>query len=232
MLLAGVLDYPRCHATGESCAGVAGPGGATPKPHTAMTDHRCRQFAAVSGTLVLALLVAYRISARTGRRPQTATALSLDRFQATSVSRHIATPPDIVFELITDPGRLPQWNGRIRQVLERPATLEVGSQWVVEMNVMGTRFPSRSTVLELDRARGRFAHRSKRDDANPSHTVWTWEVASEGTGSRVTLAWDLRGLTLGRRLLAIPIRSRQIPTEAATSLAALGKLCEQSQYAC
>lgn len=143
-----------------------------------------------------------------------------------SASRHVEAPPGAVFGTITDLAALPEWNERIQRVVERPPRVRAGAEWVVEMRVLGKRFHSRSVILELDTDQRRFVHRSKRDDGNPSHTIWTWDVTPEGAGSRVTLAWDIRGLTLGRRYLAVPMRSQQIYREAPASLKALATLCE------
>jgi uncharacterized protein YndB with AHSA1/START domain len=143
-----------------------------------------------------------------------------------TVSRHVDQAPDVVFRAITDLDRLPEWNRRMTGVVEVPSELKVGAEWVVSIKLPGTDFNSRSVVLELDRERHRFVHRSKPDDDNPSHTVWTWEVRPEGAGSRVSLSWDLRPATWGRRWFAAPIRSWQIPRDdVPASLAALARQC-------
>ena len=145
-----------------------------------------------------------------------------------SCSALVPAPPDRVFARIVDLARLPEWNDRMTGVTEVPERLEPGAEWVVGMKLLGKRFASRSTVVELDRSRRRFVHRSKPDDDNPSNTVWTWQVDPDGDASRVTLAWELRPLTPVRRLLAAPLRSRQIPRhDAPASLAALARACQE-----
>jgi uncharacterized protein YndB with AHSA1/START domain len=47
-------------------------------------------------------------------------------------------PADEIFALLTDTGRLPEWNARIRRMLE-PAPLAPGAEWVVQMQVAGRR---------------------------------------------------------------------------------------------
>ena len=95
------------------------------------------------------------------------------------------------------------------------------------MNILGKRFHSRSVVLELDEARRRFVHRSKPVDDNPSTSVWTWEVEPDGTGSRITVGWELQPRTLLRKVFAAPMRSRQIPRQdLPESLTALVARCE------
>ncbi len=144
-----------------------------------------------------------------------------------SASRYVAAPPDDVFRLITDVSRLPEWNERMTGVVETPPELMSGSEWVVGFHIGGKRFNSRSVVVELDPGRRRFVHRSKPDDENPSHTLWMWTVEPAGSGSRVTLGWDLRPATPLRKLLAAPMRAWQIPRQdAPRSLAALAYACE------
>jgi uncharacterized protein YndB with AHSA1/START domain len=144
-----------------------------------------------------------------------------------SATRHAEAPADVVFAMVTDLAGLPAWNERITGVVEVPPRLEVGAEWVVSIKLPGKRFHSRSVVLELDKERHRFVHRSKPDDGNPSSTVWTWEVEPDGAGSRVTLNWDLQPVTPMRRLLAAPLRAWQIPrTDAPSSLDALVRACQ------
>ncbi len=139
---------------------------------------------------------------------------------------HVDAPPDRVFDVITDPARLPEWNRRMLGVVEAPPQLAEGSEWVVRLQVLGKRFNSRSHVIELDWAVRRFVHRSKPEDDNPSFTVWSWQVEADGDGSFVTLEWDMRPVTLGRKYVMSPIRGWHMRRgEAAESLAALARVC-------
>jgi hypothetical protein len=138
----------------------------------------------------------------------------------------VAAAPDTVFATITDLARLAEWNRRMTGLVEMPDRLTVGAEWVVGFVLMGRKFNSRSTVLELDPVRRRFVHRSRPDDDNPSHTIWTWQVVPEGAGSQVTLAWHLKPRTPLRHLMA-RIRAWQIPRQdVPASLAALARACE------
>ena len=120
---------------------------------------------------------------------------------AGSVRATVAAAPDDLFDAVTDIGQLASWNDRI-EGLETPAHgLAVGDRWSVRMRVLGKRFTSMSEVLEIDREARRFSYRSKPDDENPSHTIWTWEVAAAGDGSSdVTVSWSMRPATLDRRV--------------------------------
>ena len=131
---------------------------------------------------------------------------------------------DAVFAILTDIGRLPEWNQRMTSVIEEPAALEIDAQWVVEFRALGQTWRSRSTVEEFDVAARRFAYRSMTDDGNPSYAQWTWTVA-ETSSARVTVAWTLHPATFWRRVLLVRIRARQLArTELPASLAALASL--------
>jgi uncharacterized protein YndB with AHSA1/START domain len=145
----------------------------------------------------------------------------MQRFTGTATAR-IDADPDVVFELLTDLDRLPEWNTAIEEVAERPAVLEPGARWIVVMHPPRLpRWRSRSTVLDLDRAHRRFTHRTMNDDGNPSFLVWTWEVDPAGRGSEVRVTWEAHLLTPVRRFLAGRIRRPQLAREVPISLAAL-----------
>jgi len=137
----------------------------------------------------------------------------------------VATSPDALFCALTDIGGLPSWNEKMTSVVERPATLEVGAEWVVEFHVLGRTWRSRSTLEELNLAGRRFAYRSCTDDGNPSYARWAWEVTEDPAGSRVTVTWDLHPATFWRRVLLVRIRGGQLArTEVPVSLAALASV--------
>jgi uncharacterized protein YndB with AHSA1/START domain len=144
-----------------------------------------------------------------------------------TASRYVAAPPDVVFGVVTDVERLPEWNQRMTGVVEVPEELRAGAEWVVGFRIGGSRFNSRSVAMEVDAHRRRFVHRSKPDDDNPSFTLWTWEVEPEGAGSRVMLSWHFQPATLLRKAVLSPIRAWQMPRhDAPDSLAALARVCE------
>lgn len=130
--------------------------------------------------------------------------------------------PDAVYAILTDIGRLPSWNQNMTSVIEHPTALEVAAEWVVEFHALGQTWRSRSTVEELDVVHRRFAYRSRTDDGNPSYARWTWDVAEDPAGSRVSVTWELHPVTFWRRVLLGRIRARQLArTELPASLAAL-----------
>jgi uncharacterized protein YndB with AHSA1/START domain len=79
---------------------------------------------------------------------------------ATNASAIVPASPDAVFRTLTDIAGLPAWNARMTSVIDQPVALEVGAVWVVEFQVLGRSWRSRSTVEEIDVAGRRFAYRS------------------------------------------------------------------------
>jgi uncharacterized protein YndB with AHSA1/START domain len=133
----------------------------------------------------------------------------------------IEAPPDDVFAVITDIDHLPDWNAEIPRVLESPAALEVGTQWLVEIHALGTHWNSRSQVVELDRSRRRFAYRSVSDDGNPSFADWTWDVADDPAGSRVTAEVHVNPRTFWRKHLLSTLRRPSLDKAVQRSLRTL-----------
>ena len=141
---------------------------------------------------------------------------------ATGATAVVAAAPDAVFDTLTDIAGLPDWNEAMTSVVEVPDRLREGSEWVVELHALGQTWRSRSTVEVLDPGGRRFGYRSRTDDDNPSWARWTWEVAEDPAGSRVTVRWELHPVTFWRRVLLARIRARQLAaTEVPASLAAL-----------
>jgi hypothetical protein len=122
--------------------------------------------------------------------------------------------------MLTDVGRLPDWNRAIECVVEPAGELTPGTEWVLKMHPgRGMSWLSRSRVEEIDRGDRRFRYRTWNADGNPSYADWTWEVSA--SDAPVTVTWDVYLKTLDRKLLAGPIRQRQLRKEVAASLEAL-----------
>ena len=134
----------------------------------------------------------------------------------------IEREPRALFAAITDIERLPEWNAAIEKVIECPERLVDGASWTVGMHpTRGMRWKSVSTLQELDPGCLRFSYRTVNADGNPSYTMWLWELTPQTDGTSVSVRWDVHLKTLDRRLLAGPIRKRQLRKEVAVSLAAL-----------
>jgi uncharacterized protein YndB with AHSA1/START domain len=139
-------------------------------------------------------------------------------FHGTATGRVDATPT-AVFDVITDVGRLPEWNDAIESVTEQPAELTVGAEWVVVMHpARMPRWKSRSRVVEIDQDGLRFAYRTSNEDGNPSWALWRWHITPAAGAAQVTVEWEVHLETLDRRWLAGPLRSRQLRKEVAASL--------------
>ena len=133
----------------------------------------------------------------------------------------VPAPPEPVFDLITDIDRLPEWNLEIPKVVESPAELAVGAEWVVTIHAMRTQWNSRSRVLELDRDRGRFAYRSQSDDGNPSFADWRWQLEPDPGGTRVTVDVSVNPRTFLRRRVLSELRRSGLRKAIEQSLDAL-----------
>ena len=145
----------------------------------------------------------------------------MDEFHGRASVR-IDAAPQAVFDVITDVGRLPEWNGAIEAVVERPPALAEGVEWTIKMHP--PRLPSWqsiSRVEELDRRRCRFAYETRNADGNPSYTKWAWTVVGAGDGTEITVSWHVYLKTLDRRVLAGPLRKGQLRREVQNSLAAI-----------
>jgi uncharacterized protein YndB with AHSA1/START domain len=157
--------------------------------------------------------------------PMTTKSLLLTEFGG-SVSADVDAPADEVFALLTDTSRLPEWNTRIRRVLEparRP--LAPGAEWVVQMQVPGARWPSRSTAVTYDPGRHLFEHTSRSDDGNPSSALWRWRVTPiPHQRSRIDVSWHVAPRSFWRRALFGKLRRRQMGDEVPASLHALAAL--------
>jgi hypothetical protein len=143
----------------------------------------------------------------------------------------ITARPDAVFDLITDPARLPEWNDVITDVVDAPAKLEVGSVWRVRFRVLGQTWVSRSQVTDINPLNGTFAYRSQTDDGNPSSAEWRWHVRPDHLSTNrdrtaVTVGVSLHPLTYWRSHLLVKVRRPLLRSEMHRSLTALGRVSQ------
>lgn len=145
-----------------------------------------------------------------------------------SAAMRVNARPNAVLNLITDIDRLPEWNKCIEHIVDKPPSLETGSEWAVTMHVPGMpRWTSRSRVIELDPAGGLFKYQSQTDDGNPSVAIWTWQVRAADGGSEVTIHLEIQPKTFWRNVLFSRIRRRQLAKEVPASLEALAAAVRQ-----
>jgi hypothetical protein len=146
-----------------------------------------------------------------------------------SASTHIDAGTAEVFDLVTDIGRLPEWNEAIESVVVQPDALTPGDEWTVTMHPHRMpRWGSVSRLSSLDRERHRFSYETRNADGNPSSVRWAWQIEPAGDGSDVTVSWDCRLETLDRQYFAGPIRKRQLAREVTASLVALSAVLSPS----
>ena len=119
-------------------------------------------------------------------------------------------------------GLLSEWNAAIEAVLERPPALAEGIEWTVKMHPPHMpSWGSVSRVETLDRNHHRFAYETRNADGNRSYTKWAWAVVDLGDGAEISVSWDVYLKTLDRRILAGPLRRRQLQREVSKSLASI-----------
>jgi hypothetical protein len=147
---------------------------------------------------------------------------------ASKLEGHVTSPVpgsgDEAFRLITDVGRLPEWNATITRVAQVPVRLAPGIEWVVELSALGRSWRSRSRVLSLDAHERRFVYRSCTDDGNPSYGDWSWSIDPAEDGAQVHVSWALHPQTFWRQRLLGPMRNHMLRREVAASVQALAGL--------
>lgn len=143
-----------------------------------------------------------------------------------SATTHMHASPGDIFAVITDIDRLPEWNDAIERILERPATMTPGAEWLIVMHPSRLpRWKSRSHVVDVE-PDARFSYRSHTEDSNPSYATWTWDLTPTADGTQVDVTWEANPKTAFRQLLAAPIRRRMLEREVATSLDRLRRIVE------
>ena len=137
-------------------------------------------------------------------------------------SLRVDAAPQDVFDLITDIDRLPEWNRAIEAVVDRPPALSEGVEWTVKMHPPHVpSWGSISRLVALDAETLQFAYETRNADGNPSFTKWAWAIAAADDGTEVTVTWDVYLKTFDRRVLAGPMRKRQLAREVPNSLTAM-----------
>jgi uncharacterized protein YndB with AHSA1/START domain len=138
-----------------------------------------------------------------------------------SASARMPASPERVFDLVTDPSRLPSWNRAITEVVQAPDQLEIGSIWKIRLHALSQSWVSKSQVSAIDRVSKRFSYRSQTDDGNPSYAEWEWHVEPDEVGSLVTVKVELHPTTFWRKHLLVKVRRPALRKEMVDSLQAL-----------
>jgi uncharacterized protein YndB with AHSA1/START domain len=119
-------------------------------------------------------------------------------------SIEIARPPQAVFDFLTDPERLPEWQTSTVEVRrERSGPLEVGERFTEVHAAMGRRLESTVEVAESTPPSA-FALKIL-DGAMPLDGRWTFEPTADGTRVHFVGEANVGGL----KKLARPLIARQ-----------------------
>jgi uncharacterized protein YndB with AHSA1/START domain len=145
-----------------------------------------------------------------------------------SASTQVNASPAEVFAFITDLDHLPEWNQAIRRIVERPAALTPGAEWVVVIRPRGMPSWKSRSHLEAIESGARFEYRSHTDDDHPSYAHWRWDITPNQDGVRLTVGWDGHPKTWGRKLFAAPLRRRMLEREVSASLDTIRRTLESS----
>jgi uncharacterized membrane protein len=132
----------------------------------------------------------------------------------------IRAPAQVVFELLSAPERMPEWNGsvvRAQRLGEGP--VQLGSRALVEGKLLGQQLESETEVVAFEPPR-RFATHAVRGPR--VDTSFLLESAPFGTSLRLEVSGDVPGGRLGGMLA-----ERVLRKEFETSLERLKAVCER-----
>ena len=137
---------------------------------------------------------------------------------------NIAAPPEDLYDVITDAGRLQDWVTIHEELVEAPpGSLKEGSELTQKLKLAGRRFTVHWTVVESERPR-----RVVWEGRGPVHSKASviYDLEPDGRGTRFSYAneYGLPGGRLGR--LAGPMVARATKGEMEASLEKLRKLVE------
>jgi hypothetical protein len=74
----------------------------------------------------------------------------------------------------------------------------------------------------------RFRYRTCTGDGNPSWAIWEWQAEAAGSGSTVTVSWELHPKTFARRVFFSRVRNRALRREVQVSIEALRTIAAPS----
>jgi uncharacterized protein YndB with AHSA1/START domain len=145
-----------------------------------------------------------------------------DAPRVVSVSREIAAPPELIFELIADPAQQPRWDGNdnLAEAAAGQRVRAVGAVFTMTITAGSVR---ENHVVEFEEGR-RIAWRpSEVGRGQPGH-LWRWELAPLGDArTRVTHTYDWTRLTDPNRL---PRARSTTPERLSASLDRLAAIAE------
>lgn len=117
-----------------------------------------------------------------------------------SVSREIAAPSDVIFELIADPAQQPRWDGNenLLEIASGGRVRSIGEVFTMSIKEGGLRD---NHVVEFEEGR-RIAWRPAVAGGQPPGHLWRWELQPAGEGrTLVTHTYDWTQLTDEKRMV-------------------------------
>jgi uncharacterized protein YndB with AHSA1/START domain len=146
----------------------------------------------------------------------------MDEVRVVSTRREIAAEPDVVFELIADPARQPEWDGN-DNLAEAPAgqrVRAVGDVFTMRLTNGAVR---ENHVVAFDEGRV-LEWRPSEQGAEPPGHRWRWELEPLGPGrTAVTHTYDWTHLTDEGRFATARATTAERLEASLTRLAALAE---------
>lgn len=104
-------------------------------------------------------------------------------------SRDIAAPADVIFELIADPARQPEWDGNDNLAQAAPGQRVTRSGDVFTMTLTKDGAVRVNHVVEFEEGRLIAWRPSEVGKAQPGH-LWRWQLEPKGDVTTVTHTYD------------------------------------------
>jgi uncharacterized protein YndB with AHSA1/START domain len=147
-----------------------------------------------------------------------------DFMRVVSVGREVAARPEVIFELIADPARQPEWDGN-DNLSEAPAGQRVRAVGDVFTMAITTGAERHNHVVEFEEGR-RIAWRPAEPGSPPPGHLWRWELEPLGADRTLVVhTYDWSQLTDEARME----RARNTTGDKLkASLDRLAKAAEQS----
>ncbi|WP_404463810.1 SRPBCC family protein [Micrococcus antarcticus] len=127
------------------------------------------------------------------------TALPAPEDRVVSATRHVDAPAGVVFELIADPSRQPEWdsNDNLAEAAPGRRVTAVGDVFVMTLTKGEDR---ENRVVEFEEGR-RIAWKPSEVGGEPFGQLWRWEVEDDDDGGcRVTHTYDWTRLADPQRI--------------------------------
>lgn len=138
-------------------------------------------------------------------------------------TRDIAAPPEIIFELIADPSRQPEWDGNENLLEAAPGQRVIEAGDVFRMTLTRDGAVRENHVVEFEEGRLIAWKPSEVGKKQPGH-LWRWQLEPNADGStRVTHTYDWTDLDDANRLERARATTSQMLRASIDNLARLAE---------